>query len=108
MQEQTKNIPEGCQNCLEKIKMQNGVYSSFRSIKHENSLVKQRKIAWNTVDDERFSFNKNNSLPLGYVLPSWMTQGTVKFSMEKFVPKNQTWNITLLQLMFNISMTPGD
>ena len=43
-----------------------GVYYSFRSNKHEISMVKQKKLALNTFDGKRCYIDKSNSVPWGY------------------------------------------
>ena len=45
VQDHVKNTLENYIYCLEKKEMNNGVNHSFRSIKHEISMVRQRKIA---------------------------------------------------------------
>ena len=66
VQDHKKYTLEEYKFCLEKNEAKYGVNYSFRSNKHENTMVKQKKIALNTFDDERCFIDKNNSIPWGH------------------------------------------
>ena len=53
VQDHNKYTLEVYKNCLENIENKYGVNYSFRSNKHEITMVKQKKIALNTFDDKR-------------------------------------------------------
>ena len=55
--------------CLENNEIKYGVNYSFRSNKHESTLVKQKKIALDTFDDKRCNIDKYISIPWGYNPP---------------------------------------
>ena len=52
--------------CLENNEIKYGVNYSFRSNKHEITMVKQKKIALNTFDDKRCYIYNYNSIPWGH------------------------------------------
>ena len=66
VQDHNKYTLEDYKNCLENIEIKNGVNYSFRSNKHEITMVKQRKIALNTFDDKRCYIDKYISVPWGH------------------------------------------
>ena len=70
MQDHNKYTLEFYENCLENNEIKYGVNYSFRSNEHEITMVKQKKIALNTFDDERCYIGKNISVPCGYTLSS--------------------------------------
>ena len=55
--------------CLDNIDIKYGVNYSFRSNKHEITMVKQKKIALISFDDKRCYFDKYNSFSWGYNPP---------------------------------------
>ena len=65
VQNHNKYTLEDYKYCLDNDKIKYGVIYSFRSIKHEITTVKQKKIASNTFDDKRCYFDKYNSIPWG-------------------------------------------
>ena len=65
MQDQ-KKTPEDYKNCLENNEIKYGVNYSFRSKKHEITMVKQKRIALSSFDDKRCYFDKYISIPWGY------------------------------------------
>ena len=66
VQDHNKYILEDYKHCLENNEIKCGVYYSFRSNKHEITMVKQKKIALNTFDDKRCYIDKHNSIPWGH------------------------------------------
>ena len=66
VQDHNKYTLEDYKNCLENNKIKYGVNYSFRSNKHEITMVKQKKIALNTFDDKRCYIDKYNSIPWGH------------------------------------------
>ena len=66
VQEHKKYTLEDYKFCLENNEIKYGVNYSFRSNKHEITMVKQKKIALNTLDDKRCYIDKYNSIPWGY------------------------------------------
>ena len=66
IQDHNKYTLEDYKYCLENNEIKYGVNYSFRSNKHEISMVKQKKIALNTFDDKRCYIDKYNSVPWGY------------------------------------------
>ena len=66
VQNHNKYTLEDYKYCLENTKIKYGVNYSFRSNKHEITMVKQKKIALNTFDDKRCYIDKYNSIPWGH------------------------------------------
>ena len=66
VQDHNKYTLEDYKYCLENNEIKYGVNYSFRSNKHEITLVKQKKIALNTFDDKRCYIDKYFSVPWGY------------------------------------------
>ena len=66
MHDHNKYTLEDYKHCLENNEIKSGVNYSFRSNKHESTLVKQKKIASNTFDDKRCYIDKYFSIPWGY------------------------------------------
>ena len=66
VQDHNKYTLEDYKYCLENNDIKYGVNYSFRSNKHEITLVKQKKIALNTFDDKRCHIDKYNSIPWGH------------------------------------------
>ena len=66
VQDHNKYTLEDYKFCLENNEILYGVNYSFRSNKHEITMVKQKKIALNTFDDIRCYINKYISVPWGY------------------------------------------
>ena len=66
VQDHNKYSLEDYKFCLENNEFKYGVNYSFRSNKHEITIVKQEKIAFNTFDDKRCYIDKNNSIPWGH------------------------------------------
>ena len=69
VQDHNKYTLEDYKYCLENDEIKYGVNYSFRSNKHEITMVKQKKIALNTFDDKRCYIDKYNSIPWGYNPP---------------------------------------
>ena len=69
VQDHNKYTLEDYKYCLENNEIKYGVNYSFRSNKHEITLVKQKKIALNTFDDKRCYIDKYISVPWGYNPP---------------------------------------
>ena len=67
VQDHNKYILEDYKYCLENNEIKYGVSYSFRSNKHEITMVKQKKIALNTFDDKRCYLDKYISVPWGYI-----------------------------------------
>ena len=65
VQDQNKYTVEDYKYCLENNEIKYGVNYSFRSNKHEITLVKQKKIALNTFDDKRCYIDENFSVRWG-------------------------------------------
>ena len=65
-QDHNKYTLEHYESCSENIETNYGVNYSFRSTKHEITMVKQKEIALNTFDDKLSYFDKNISVPWGY------------------------------------------
>ena len=65
VQDQNKFTLEDYKFCLENNEIKYGVNYSFRSIKYEITVVKQKKIALNIFDDKRCYLDKYNSIPWG-------------------------------------------
>ena len=66
VQDHIEHTLEDYKHCLEKNENKYGVNYSFRSNKHEITMVKQKKIALNTFDDKRCYIDKHNSIPWGH------------------------------------------
>ena len=66
VQDHNKYTLEDYKYCLENNEIKYGVNYSFRSNKHENTMVKQKKIALNTFDGKRCYIDKYNSIPWGH------------------------------------------
>ena len=66
MQDHNKYTLEDCKYCLENNEIKYGVNYSFRSNKHEITLVKRKKMALNTFDDKRCYIDKYISVPWGF------------------------------------------
>ena len=66
VQDHNKYTLEDYKYCLENNETKYGVNYSFRSNKHEITMVKQKKIALNTFDDKRWYIDKYNSIPWGH------------------------------------------
>ena len=66
VQDHNKYTLENYKYCLENNDIKHDVNYSFRSNKHEITMVKQKKIALNTFDDKRFYIDKHNSIPWGH------------------------------------------
>ena len=66
VQDHNKYTLEDYKYCLENNEIKYGVNYSFRSNKHEITMVKQKKIALNTFDDKRCYIDKYNSIPWGH------------------------------------------
>ena len=66
VQDQNKNTLEDYKYCLENNEIKYGVNFSFRSNKHEITMVKQKKIALITFDDRRCYIDKYNSITWGH------------------------------------------
>ena len=66
VQDHNKNTLEDYKFCLENNEIKYDVNYSFRSKKREITMVKQKKIALNTIDDKRFYIDKYNSIHWGY------------------------------------------
>ena len=66
VQDHIKYTLEYYKYCLEINEINYGVDYSFRSIRHEITMVKQKKIASNTFDDKKCYIDKYNSIPWGY------------------------------------------
>ena len=66
MQHHNKYTLEDYKYCLENNDFEYCVNYSFRSYKHEITLVKQKKIALNTFDDKRCYIDVFISVPCGY------------------------------------------
>ena len=66
VQDHNKSTIEDYKFCLENNEIKNGVNYSFRSKKHEITMVKQKKIALNTFDDKRCYIDKYSSIPWGH------------------------------------------
>ena len=67
LQGHIKYTLEDYESFLEKGEIKYCVNYSFRSNKHEITLVKQKKIALNTFHDKRCYIDKNISTPWGYI-----------------------------------------
>ena len=65
VQDHSKYTLEDYKYCLQNNEIKYGVNYSFRSNKHEITMVKQKKIALNTFDDKRCYIDKYNSIPWG-------------------------------------------
>ena len=65
VQDHNKYTLEDYKYCLENNKNKYCVNYSFRSNKHEITMVKQKKKALKTFDDKRCYIDKNNSIPWG-------------------------------------------
>ena len=70
VQDHNKDTLEDYKYCLENNQIKYGVNYSFRSNKHEITMVKQKKIALNTFDDKRCYIDKYISVPWGHNLSS--------------------------------------
>ena len=66
VQDHNKYTLEDYKYCLENNEIKYGVNYSFRSNKHEITMVYQKKIALNTFDDKRCYIDKYNSIPWGH------------------------------------------
>ena len=66
VQDHKKYTLEDYKYCLENNEFKYGVNYSFRSNKHEITMMKQKKIALNTFDDKRCYLDKYISVPWGY------------------------------------------
>ena len=66
MQDHNKYTLEDYKYCLENNEIKYGVHYSFRGNKHEITMVKQKKIALNTIDDKRCYIDKYNRIPWGH------------------------------------------
>ena len=66
VQDHNKYALEDYKYCLENNEIKYGVNYSSRCIKHEITMVKQKKIASKTFDDKRCYNDKNNSIPWGH------------------------------------------
>ena len=66
VQDHNKYTSEEYKYCSENIEIKYGVNYSFRSNKHEITMVKQKKIASNTFDDNRCYLDKYISVLWGY------------------------------------------
>ena len=62
-QDHNKYTLEDYKYCLDNNEKKYGVNYSFRSNKHEITMVKQKKIALNTIDDKRCYIDEYNSIP---------------------------------------------
>ena len=65
VQDHNKYTLEDYKYCLENNEIKYSVNYSFRSNKHEITMVKQKKIVLNTFDDKRCYIDKYNSIPWG-------------------------------------------
>ena len=66
VQNHKKYTLEHYKYCLDNDEIKYGVNYSFRSNKHETTMVKQKKIALNTFDDKRCYIDKYYSIPWGH------------------------------------------
>ena len=66
VQDHNKYTLKDYKYCLENNEIEYGVNYSFRSNKHNITMVKQKKIALNTFDDKRCYNDKYNSIPWGH------------------------------------------
>ena len=66
VQDHIKYTLEDYKFCLENNEIKYGGNYSFRSDKHEITMVKQKKIALNTFDDKRCYIDKYISVPWGH------------------------------------------
>ena len=66
VQDHNKYTLEDYKFWLENNEIKYGVNYSFRSNKHEITMVKQKKIALNTFDDKRCYIDKYISVPWGH------------------------------------------
>ena len=66
VQDHKKYTLENYKYCLENNDNKYGVNSSFRSNKHEITMVKQKKIALYTFDDKRWYIENYISIPWGH------------------------------------------
>ena len=66
VQDHNKCTLEDYKYCLENNEIKYGVNLPFRTKEHENTLVKQKKIALNTFDDKRCYIDKYISVPWGH------------------------------------------
>ena len=66
VQDHIKYSLEDYKYCLGNNEINYGVNCFFRSNKHEITLIKQKKIALNTLDDKRCYIDKYNSIPWGH------------------------------------------
>ena len=66
MQDHNNYTLEAYKYCLANNEFEYGVNFSFRSNRHEISMVKQKKIAFNTFDDKRCYIDEFISVPWGY------------------------------------------
>ena len=66
VQDYNKYLLEDYKYCLENNEIKYGVNYSFRSNKHEITMVKQKMIALTTLDDKRCYIDKYNSIPWGH------------------------------------------
>ena len=71
-------------NELVKTKSKNGVIFFPRSIKHENSMIKQK--SWNTIDDKRSYINKHISV-------TWLFNHSKWINYSKNNQCFRTWNL---------------
>ena len=114
VQDHNKYTLEDYKYCLENNEIKYGVNYSFRSNKHEITMVKQKEIALNTFHDKRFYIDKYISVPWGQNLGSKMTQKNLKIFIKeiyskgprKYYPTNKTdvyhidniWSLDILDL----------
>ena len=66
VQDHNKYTLEGYKFCLDNNEIKYGVNYSFRSNKHEITIVKQKNIALNTFDDKKCHLDKYISVPRGH------------------------------------------
>ena len=66
VQDLNKYSLEDYKYCLENNEIKYGVNYSFKSNKHEITMVKQKKITLNSFDDKRCYFDKCISVPWGH------------------------------------------
>ena len=114
VQDHNKYTLEDYKYCLENNEIKYGVNYSFRSNKHEITMVKQKEIALNTFHDKRCYINKYISVPWGHNLGLKMTQKNLKIFINeicskgprKYYPTNKTdvyhidniWSLDILDL----------
>ena len=114
VQDQSKYTLEDYKYCLENNEIKYGVNYSFRSNKHEITMVKQKKIALKTFDDKRCYIDKYISIPWSHNPTSYMSQKNIKIFINevyskgprKSYPTNKTdvyhndeeWSLDILDL----------